>query len=129
MKQSASYRLAPSEEVADAYVASQGITPAPFGWPTVMGWIGKEPIGLLGTIKKPDVILAGPLVVTRKHNNGPTILRLIDAYEVVLRLAKVTSYMFSVEEDNSFGEMITRLSGDKPYTIVDGLLWFNRRLQ
>lgn len=128
MKQSASYRLAPSEDIANAYARSQNTQFVPFGWPTVMGWEGDEPIGLLGTLKADHAIIAGPLVVTREQNAGPTVLRLIDAYEVVLRLAGIQAYLFSINENHPLSGMIQRVSGDVPYAIEGGLQWFNRRL-
>jgi hypothetical protein len=92
-----------------------------------MGWEGDEPIGLLGTLKSDQAIIAGPLVVSRPHA-GPTVLRLIDAYEVVLRLAGIKEYLYTVSENHPLGPMIQRVTGDVPFAIVDDNQWFNRRL-
>ena len=74
-----------------------------FDFPTVVAVRGGEVIGFLATVKHEKAIICGPLVL----RDGPNVfvgLRLLDAYERVLRAAGVKAYFTLVPESHK-GEL------------------------
>lgn len=67
-------------------------------YPTVVAVRDGEIIGFLSTDTRKKVIMAGPLEV-KGGKNMITFIRLIEAYEVVLRVSGVTSFMFYLRAD------------------------------
>lgn len=67
-----------------------------FGWPTVFAERNGTVVGFLTTHRHPKVgPIAGPLVLA-SQGTPITVLRLVEAYEVVLRVAGVDSYIFAI---------------------------------
>jgi hypothetical protein len=60
-------------------------------WPTVAAERDGKVIGFLSTLPTNEAILAGPLVI--EHKSMLTAIRLIEAYEVVLKAAGVRTYL------------------------------------
>lgn len=102
--------------------------PYKLGWPTVLAEREGKLIGFLSTNTSQGVIMAGPLIVHGVNGLlGPTLIRLIEAYEVVLRAAKVDSYVFHIGEDEKeWRSMIERSTGLTPYGAEKGRLFYRR---
>jgi len=71
----------------------------PLGWPTVVAEENGRVVGFLSTHKVAGALLAGPLVIEGSHRPW-VFIRLVEAYETVLRAAGVTVYAFRVDKSN-----------------------------
>lgn len=109
------------EELARQY----GIETVPrLDWPTVVAKRKGKLLGFLSTRPVKDAIVAGPIVVGTKVK-GPVALRLVEAYENVLRMAGVTSYIFYVT-DLHWKRQVEDAFGIEPYHEEGGRFWFKR---
>lgn len=74
--------------------------PKKLGWPTVVAERNGKILGFLATqADNPQEIIAAPLIVN--GGSSPfTAMRLVQAYENVLKFAGVTAYYFHVEKKN-----------------------------
>lgn len=96
-------------------------------WPTVIAERDDEMIGVIGTHAHRNAVVAGFL-----HAPHPiTALRLVEAYENVLRLAGVREYWFSLAKDapTRWREVIE----ENPDIVTprgehDGADWYKRKL-
>lgn len=68
-------------------------------WPTVVAERGGRVVGVLATQRRDDMILAGPLAI-EGGSNPIMFIRLVEAYENVLRAAHIRSYYFTVDKTN-----------------------------
>ena len=101
---------------------------ARFDFPTVVAVRGEKIIGFLATVPTDKAIVAGPLVVDLPVK-GPTIMRLVEAYENVLKLAGVSSYVFSIREgDTTYQRMAEKVFDIKPYARKGGDFWYLRHV-
>lgn len=73
-------------------------------FPTVVAIRSGKVIGFLSTVKCSWCLMAGPLEFLAPQGNGITMIRLGEAYEVVLRTMGVTRYCIAVEAkpENAF---------------------------
>lgn len=122
------YRLAKSPADYRRCRALQ-TTPDTLSFPTVMAERDGAVIGFLATQPRRDLLVAGPLVTTLTGQAAAIlIMRLIDAYEAVLRQAGVTLYLFSVERTNTAWLAKVAALGATPYEQGDTLVWFKREV-
>lgn len=96
-------------------------------FPTVIARRKGKLIGFLSTIPTKKAIIAGPMVVNLPHP-GPVIIRLVEAYERILSMAGVTSYLFWVT-DLDWSGIISRAFGLQPYhQDAEGRWWYQRHI-
>lgn len=111
------------EELARQY----GIETVPrLDWPTVVAKRKGKLLGFLSTRPVKDAIVAGPIVVGTEVK-GPIVMRLVEAYENVLRMAGVTSYLFYLS-DLKWKRQAEDVFGLKPYHEEGGRFWYRRDL-
>lgn len=126
------YRLAhsPKDYGACHWLAAQREMPVKrLSWPTVVAERDGEVIGFLATQPRDDAIVAGPLAVGDVPRPLITIIRLIDAYENVLRAAGVSSYLFAVERDNPEWQALIDKAGEmQPHKTTEDAVWYLRRI-
>jgi hypothetical protein len=97
------YRLAkPGGEYNRLYALSEreGFKKEPLGWPVVVAEENGKVIGFLATYPTDDALIAGPLVI--EGGKRPFVfMRLVDAYENLMRMAGVSVYCFRVDRSNT----------------------------
>jgi hypothetical protein len=102
--------------------------PKKLGWPTIVAERNGKILGFLTTGVHTKFIVAGPLILNG-GSSGFTTLRLVEAYEVVLRMAKVDGFFFSIDKTQEKWANIAReiiptaeKKSDKTH------FWFYRKL-
>ena len=101
-------------------------TVARLEFPTVVAKRKGKILGFLSTRPTKDAIVAGPLVVGPEVK-GPITMRLVEAYENVLRMAGVLSYLFYVE-DQHWKRQVERAFEIEPYQVQGDRSWYKREL-
>lgn len=95
------YRLAdnPRDYAAcHEIMRTNGSTDWDLHWPTIVAIRDKQVIGFLSSNKVDWCVMAGPLELTKP---SPFVtLRLIEAYEIVMRRMGVTQYCFFIAKSN-----------------------------
>ena len=126
------YRLA---DCASDYTACHKILKLhgrPADWklhfPTVVAIKDNKIFGFLSTVKSSWCVMAGPLEMLDQQLNGIHILRLLEAYEVVLRTMGVTSYCFTVQRSNKHWYNQLLRGGNQPFTSDEKAWYFERFL-
>jgi hypothetical protein len=100
---------------------------ADFTFPTVMAIRdGHDLVGFLGTRPSDEAVIAGPLVVADRSR--VIAMRLIEAYEHVLRQAGVRSYLFTVLNGTPWAESVARSGVAEPYHRTPERTWYRRHL-
>lgn len=128
-----SYRLVttPSETtLAHEFLLSLGEDVPRLGFPTVLAWEGDEIVGLFSTLPRKDMIIAGPLAFkSHEGNQLVRLIRLVEAYESVLRHAGVTQYLFFVPDKHArWKEFIERTLDTEPIQVETDRTWYKRDL-
>jgi len=102
--------------------------PYKLGFPTVLAEREGRLIGFLSTNTSQGLFMAGPLIVHGINGlTGPTLIRIIEAYENVLKLMKISVYHFHIGEDEKeWQSMIERSTGMTPYGSENGRLFYRR---
>lgn len=86
-------------------------------------------IGFLGTLKVDNAVVAGPLLLNGKKQKAFTFLRLVEAYDRVLFMAGVKSYLFAIPEKMTEYQRLAEKIGLVPFTVdADGDHWYERRI-
>lgn len=101
-----------------------------FGFPTVMAYKGNTVIGFLSSYRTAAGLVAGPLVLAPGYGVF-TALRLVEAYEKVLTVAGVSSYLFSTDNP-AFARVIERTAesaGIKKVLTDGGTTWYSKTIQ
>ena len=98
-------------------------------YPTLMAYRRGKLVGVLWTRPSESVIIAGPLYVNVKPPVSSFVaLRLMEAYEAVLRGHGVAVYLFNIRKTNkAYKSMFDRV-GMKPYSEKAGYWWYTRYL-
>lgn len=116
-----------------ALMTRLGLATDRLGWPTVMAIRDGALLGFLATQKRDDAVVAGPLVLAQ--GSSPYVLiRLVEAYDVVMRAAGIQFYMFHLEAENmKWKHIIEKLSADAGEDLellqADALgAWYKRRV-
>ena len=127
---STTYRLARSGGEYNALYAMmmrEGFPRQPLRWPVVVAERDNRVVGFLGTWDTPDAIIAGPAVIAGGRN-VLMMMRLAEAYENVLRLARISSYLITVERGNSAQVERVQRVGYKRIGEDADHVWFKREL-
>jgi hypothetical protein len=113
------YRLAHGQRdlrACQAIARARGITDATMGWPTVVADRQGQLLGFLATTPSKKVVQAGPMVIAPGVALPALIMmRLIEAYEVVLKRAGVTQWFFRVEYTNQGWDRMVKKCGHVAY--------------
>lgn len=96
-------------------------------WPTVVAERGGRVVGVLATQRRDDMILAGPLAIEGSAN-PIMFIRLVEAYENVLRAARIRSYYFTVEKSNESQIARVKELGIQQVEDANNYLIFKREL-
>lgn len=122
------YRIATKKDyrTLHAFMAEQEAERNTLGFPTVLAEKDGEILGLLGTLVKSNLIIAGPLVIKKDRPRYFTIIRLVEAYEAAMLSLGVTSYIFGTS-DPKFLQYAKEL-GLESYAEKDGISFFIRKL-
>lgn len=111
-------------KIADA----QGITD-PCSFPTVLAERDGQVLGFLATARSDKAVIAGPLVIAPEARRPVIVMmRLIEAYEVVLKRAGVVSFYFHVAEANPMWRRLVEKMGHKAYHRDDAGQWYRRKV-
>jgi hypothetical protein len=126
------YRLARSTkdfQRCHALLAEQGVERSPLSYPTVMALRGDSLVGCLSRIPSDTSVIAGPLAVSSPRPLL-TVMRLIEAWELVLWRAGVRSYQFCIDltQHKAWLQMVEK-AGLVPYTQDERYVWFRRELK
>jgi len=85
---------------ANRFLRGNNVDYTGLSFPTIIAYKKGKVIGVLGTHPQTDIIMAGPLFVDNPDgSNAFATLRLIEAYENVMRHAKVSAYYFTSRVD------------------------------
>lgn len=96
-------------------------------WPTIIAERNGRLLGFVSTQPTKKMLVVGPLI-TRKPCHSIVILRLVEAYEYILRKAGVSSYWFHVEKKNKQWLKLIYKLGLKENDETDTGYWFERKL-
>lgn len=98
-----------------------------FGFPTVMACRGRTVLGFLSSYYNNGVLVAGPLVLATGRG-AVTALRLVEAYERVLFIVGIRSYMFYTD-NTSLIRILNRVGKFVKISQLltsDGVVWYKR---
>lgn len=100
-----------------------------FSFPTVVARRNGELAGFFATQPADNAVIAGPLVV-RGRRNPILAMRLIEAYDRVMRMHGIRLYYFSVAKDRADALSRERLTslGMRYWEDVDDVFWFKKEL-
>jgi hypothetical protein len=126
------YRLARSTKDfrrCHALLAEQGVERSPLSYPTVMALRGDRLMGCLSRIPSDTAVIAGPLAVSSPRPIL-TVMRLIEAWELVLWRAGVRSYQFCIDatKHKTWLQMVEK-AGLEPFSHDEQYFWFRRELK
>jgi hypothetical protein len=85
-------------------------------------------IGFIATSPKPDMVLAGPLVIKQDRPRPFAVLKLMSAYDTAMANMKISSYVFWTEADGRLHKAIERLLDMEPYASDGGRMFYMRKL-
>lgn len=114
---------------AHELMRAEGVEDTPLGFPTVLAFEGDVVVGLFSTVPKKDTIIAGPMVLKSDRPRKFTALRLMEAYDSIMRTAGVSTYTTFIERKDKLGMgLMERLPNTEWIgENIDGVL-FARRL-
>lgn len=124
------YRLASTSadfRAAHELMRLEGMKPVEIATPTVMAFEDEELVGFFATNPRKDIILAAPMVL-KSGLRKFTALRLMEAYDSVMREVGVSTYtMFIGHEDHKSMAIMQRLPGVEWIAEnADGVLYARR---
>ena len=124
------YRLAttPADYRKCRALVRQHDSPKPMTFPTVMAVRDGQVIGVLGTQKRDDMIVAGPFVLA--HKSPFVVLHLLDAYDLVMRRAGIVAYHFYIDPGNAHWQAQVERLGFTAWSRDEaGGAWYRRSLE
>lgn len=121
------YRVGQGRDLARAKDLARRLGVSTEGWayPTIIAEKSGKVIASLATIMREEAIIAGPLVVRQDQPHRRTVVRLIDAYDAVMRLLGVKAYVF--EASGKLKELVQKI-GMKPFATNEDGTFFIRWL-
>ena len=122
------YRLAvgPADYKKCRALMAEFIEPVALSFPTVMAERDGKLIGFLATQPRKEAVIAGPLML--RERSPFVTLRLLEAYDNVMRAAGITAYHFYVKNGNQWREQVERL-GFEAWSHDEGGAWYRRTLK
>jgi hypothetical protein len=127
-----SYRLVTEPQeyaICHRLLKERGDQDQPMTFPTVLARRDGKPIGFISTQPSNKAVAVGKLVV--QETNRPLIiaLRLSEAYENVLRLAGIKTYLFPVDRKRpEFLKVVEKLGVVEQVRESTSNIWFRRTL-
>lgn len=113
------YRLAHGQRdlrACHAIARARGLTDATMGWPTVVADRRGVLLGFLATRPSKKAVEAGPLAISPEAPRPAIIMmRLIEAYEVVLKRAGVQFFFFKIDHENEVWRRMVEKVGHRAY--------------
>lgn len=98
-------------------------------FPTVVAIRDKKIIGFLSTRPSKDAVIAGPLVVSNELKNKAIVaMRLVEAYEITLKRAGVSIFLFSIPKKSNWARQVKTFYA-QPFSEKDNKLWFRKELR
>jgi hypothetical protein len=86
-------------------------------------------LGFLATTPSTKAVIAGPLVVAPGLPRPAIVMmRLIEAYEVILAKAGIRAYLFHVETGNPGWRTIVEEAGHEPFSTDATGAWYQRKV-
>jgi hypothetical protein len=106
---------------------STGIVDNDLGFPTLVAIDEKGLVGFVATTPRPDMVLAGPLVMRQDKTRPFTAKRMAEMYELALKRLGITSFIFYADEkDSVFVKVMNRYFPDvKPYAKNGSTLFYS----
>ncbi|MDE1839570.1 MAG: hypothetical protein KGH87_06590 [Thaumarchaeota archaeon] len=110
-----------------------GDKPERLGYPTVLCFDETGLRGFMGTQRRKDALVAGPLVLGKRRSLS-LAFKLLNAYENLLITLEQKEYLFTVLPTNDLWKslvekFITRYGGiEKLHVHEDGITWYRRNL-
>ena len=123
------YRLAvgPADYKRCRALMAEFQEPVPLSFPTVLAERDGHLIGFLATQPRKEAVVAGPLML--RERSPFVTLRLLEAYDNVMRAAGIAAYHFFVKAANAeWRGQIERL-GMQPWHVDDDGVWYRRTLK
>lgn len=106
-----------------------GIPDQTMEFPTILAFDAKgEIIGILSTNTEQGMIIAGPLAIRADRPHPMVAVRLIEAYDAVMRSLGIKQYIFSSVKGERFEKAAIEY-GFKPWTYNAGHTFFKRELE
>jgi len=110
------------------FMSNANSKPIRLTFPTVMALRDSHIIGIAATRASDQAVVLGKLLVYGIERSHIVTLRLFQAYENILKMAKVQVYIVAVETGNStLYDLAEDLMGE-PYSVDDKHAWFKREL-
>ena len=122
------YRLAtsPRDYTRCRALMREFVEPVALSFPTVMAERDGVLLGFLATQPRKEAVIAGPLML---RDRSPFVtLRLLEAYDNVMRAAGITAYHFYVRQGNAWRSQVERL-GFEAWHQDEGGAWYRRTLK
>lgn len=123
----------PSEYARCHHLMTRNLmTKEKLGFPTVIAERDEKVIGFLSTHRKDGYVTAGPLVIDKA--TGPiTAMRLLEAYDQVMRALGLQAYLFGVEKKGRWNAVVHRgmdgaAESFKKLAETDTMVWYMRML-
>jgi hypothetical protein len=106
----------------------------PYDFPTILAERSSHGIleGFLSTDMTQNRIICGPLWLDQSLpliRRSRITIRLLDAYEMILKNAGVTQYLFNAPPEGHWLDTIERAIGLKPYEFNDGAFWYKKEIR
>ena len=112
-----------------AVIRKAGITDGPLTFPTVCARRDGKIVGVAGRGPGKNAIVLYRLAAITP-NPGLLLIKLVEAFEVVLRTAGVTDYLIAADKTNTkLNQYIERIIGQKPYAESEHDLWYKRSMR
>lgn len=107
---------------------AEGVAIKKLSFPTIMAVEGGKLQGFVATHLKPDMIIAGPLVICSDQPRPKLMLRLAELYENAMRNMGIKSFIMVVREGSTMHRAIQRYTAMEPYGRDGDDLLFVRRV-
>ena len=123
------YRLAHNSYMykqANAFLRENGIEYDRLSFPTIIAYREGEVLGVISTNPKENIIVAGPIFAKTEGNASFIYMRLIEAYDLIIKANRVSGYFFRIWDHQSIWKKQVEKLGLIPYSSADGLTLYRR---
>jgi hypothetical protein len=125
------YRLGMPDDAPYLTALAQevGELPPPYDFPVVVAERYGQRLGFVATQLTQEVVAVGPLVVSPLlRMRGLIAVRLLEAYEAILKESGITAYVFTTADHNELHALVSRFGAVPWQQDEDGAQWYLRRL-